>query len=226
MKPMEEQHFAILRRHMVEVIAIHADLMSDELGHVGLDRRVLAAMERVPRHHFIPLELAAVAYHDGPLPIGFDKTISQPFICALMTHLLAPEPDQVVLEVGTGLGYQAAVLAELVAQVWSVEIVEELAGEAQSRLRRLGTSRVGIRIGDGSRGWAEHAPYDRIMVTAAGRPPADGAPGPAAAGRPSLVMPLGPDQAQILTVIDKDAGGTLHAREILPVRFSRLETVL
>ncbi|MGF6233584.1 protein-L-isoaspartate(D-aspartate) O-methyltransferase [Inquilinus ginsengisoli] len=225
MKPMEEQHFAILRRHMVEVIAIHADLMSDELGHVPLDRRVLAAMERVPRHHFVPLELAAVAYHDGPLPIGFDKTISQPFICALMTHLLAPEPDQVVLEVGTGLGYQAAVLAELAAQVWSVEIVEELAGEAQSRLRRLGTSRVGIRIGDGSRGWAEHAPYDRIMVTAAAaRPPMALLDQLRPGGH--LVMPLGPDQAQILTVIDKDATGRLQAREILPVRFSRLETVL
>lgn len=225
MKPMDEKHFAILRRHMVEVIAIHADLMSDELGHVGLDRRVLAAMERVPRHHFVPLELAAVAYHDGPLPIGFDKTISQPFICALMTHLLAPEPDQVVLEVGTGLGYQAAVLAELAARVWSVEIVEELAGEAQSRLRRLGTSRVGIRIGDGSRGWAEHAPYDRIMVTAAAaRPPMALLDQLRPGGH--LVMPLGPADAQILTVIDKDAAGTLRAREILPVRFSRLETVL
>lgn len=225
MKPMEEQHFAILRRHMVEVIAIHADLMSDELGHVPLDSRVLAAMGRVPRHHFVPLELAAVAYHDGPLPIGFDKTISQPFICALMTHLLAPEPDQVVLEVGTGLGYQAALLAELAARVWSVEIVEELAGEAQSRLRRLGTPRVGIRIGDGSRGWAEHAPYDRIMVTAAAdRPPMALLDQLRPGGH--LVMPLGPDQAQILTVIDKDAAGTLQAREILPVRFSRLETVL
>ncbi|TSD88748.1 protein-L-isoaspartate(D-aspartate) O-methyltransferase [Mycobacterium sp. KBS0706] len=225
MKPMEEQHFAILRRHMVEVIAIHADLMSDELGHVPLDSRVLAAMGRVPRHHFVPLELAAVAYHDGPLPIGFDKTISQPFICALMTHLLAPEPDQVVLEVGTGLGYQAAVLAELAARVWSVEVVEELAGEAQSRLRRLGTSRVGIRIGDGSRGWAEHAPYDRIMVTAAADQPPMALLDQLRPGG-HLVMPLGPDQAQILTVIDKDATGRLQAREILPVRFSRLETVL
>ena len=225
MKPMEEQHFAILRRHMVEVIAIHADLMSDELGHVALDRRVLAAMGRVPRHHFVPLELAPVAYHDGPLPIGFDKTISQPFICALMTHLLAPEPDQAVLEVGTGLGYQAAVLAELAARVWSVEIVEELAGEAQSRLRRLGTSRVGIRIGDGSRGWAEHAPYDRIMVTAAADQPPMALLDQLRPGG-HLVMPLGPDQAQILTVIDKDATGRLQAREILPVRFSRLETVL
>lgn len=225
MKPMDEQHFAILRRHMVEAIAIHADLMSDELGHATLDGRVLAAMGRVPRHHFVPLQLAAIAYHDGPLPIGFDKTISQPFICALMTDLLAPGPEEVVLEIGTGLGYQAAVLAELAARVWSVEIVEELAGEAQSRLRRLGGSRVGIRIGDGSRGWAEHAPYDKIMVTAAAdQPPTALLDQLRPGGR--LVMPLGPDQAQILTVIDKDAAGRLQAREILPVRFSRLETVL
>lgn len=225
MKPMDEPHFAILRRHMVEVIAIHADLMSDELGRAKLDGRVLAAMARVPRHLFVPLELAAIAYHDGPLPVGFDKTISQPFICALMTDLLAPEPDEVVLEVGTGLGYQAAVLAELAARVWSVEIVEELAGEAQSRLRRLGASRVGIRIGDGSRGWAEHAPYDKIMVTAAAdQPPTALLDQLRPGGR--LVMPLGPDQAQILTVIDKDAAGRLQARRVLPVRFSRLETVL
>ena len=225
MKPMDEQHFAILRRHMVEVIAIHAELMSDELGRATLDGRVLAAMGRVPRHLFVPLELAAVAYHDGPLPIGFDKTISQPFICALMTDLLAPEPDETVLEVGTGLGYQAAVLAELAARVWSVEIVEELAGEAQSRLRRLGTSNIGIRIGDGSRGWAEHAPYDKIMVTsAADQPPTALLDQLRPGGR--LVMPLGPAEAQILTVIDKGAAGMLRAREVLPVRFSRLETVL
>ncbi|MGK9166950.1 protein-L-isoaspartate(D-aspartate) O-methyltransferase [Inquilinus limosus] len=225
MKPMGEEHFAILRRHMVEVIAIHVDLMSDELGRATLDGRVLAAMERVPRHLFVPLQLATVAYLDQPLPIGFDKTISQPFICALMTDLLDPGPDEVVLEVGTGLGYQAAVLAELATQVWSVEIVEELAGEAGLRLRRLGASNIGIRIGDGSRGWAEHAPYDKIMVTAAAESPPTALldqlrPG----GR--LVMPLGPADAQILTVIDKDAAGTLYARESIPVRFSRLETVL
>lgn len=225
MKPMDEQHFAILRRHMVEVIAIHADLTSDELGRATLNGRVLAAMGRVPRHLFVPLELAAVAYHDGPLPIGFDKTISQPFICALMTDLLAPGPQEVVLEVGTGLGYQTAVLAELSARVWSVEIVEELAGEAQSRLRRLGYSRIGIRIGDGSRGWTEHAPYDKVMVTAAAdQPPAALLDQLRPGGR--LVMPLGPVDAQILTVIDKDAAGTLYARELIPVRFSRLETVL
>ena len=134
----------------------------------------MAAMGRVPRHRFVPAPLAPVAYHDMPLPIGFDKTISQPFIVAVMTDLLDPRPHEVVLEVGTGLGYQAAVLAELAGRVWSVEIVEELATEAEARLRRLGYANVGIRIGDGSRGWAEHAPFDKIMVTAAAEltPPA------------------------------------------------------
>ncbi|MPR10055.1 hypothetical protein FS320_24565 [Microvirga tunisiensis] len=113
MKPMTEAHLAILRRHMVEVIALQADLMSEEIGKATLGERVLEAMRRVRRHLFVPPELAAMAYHDTPLPIGFDKTVSQPFICALMTDLLDPQPREAVLEVGTGLGYQAAVLAEL-----------------------------------------------------------------------------------------------------------------
>jgi protein-L-isoaspartate(D-aspartate) O-methyltransferase len=113
MKPMTEAHLAILRRHMVEVIALQADLMSEEIGKDILGERVLEAMRRVRRHLFVPPELAAMAYHDTPLPIGFDKTVSQPFICALMTDLLDPQPHEAVLEVGTGLGYQAAVLAEL-----------------------------------------------------------------------------------------------------------------
>ena len=125
MKPMSEAHFAILRRHIVEVIGIQVDLASEELGEAALDERVLAAMRKVPRHRFVPSLLAPLAYQDTPLPIGFDKTISQPFIVALMTDLLDPEPHDSILEVGTGLGYQAAVLAELSGRVWSVEIVEE-----------------------------------------------------------------------------------------------------
>jgi protein-L-isoaspartate(D-aspartate) O-methyltransferase len=111
MKPMSEAHFAILRRHMVEVIGIQVDLASEELGKAALDERVLAAMRKVLRHRFVPSFLAPLAYQDTPLPIGFDKTISQPFIVALMTNLLGPEPHDSILEVGTGLGYQAAVLA-------------------------------------------------------------------------------------------------------------------
>ena len=159
MKPMSEQHFAILRRHMVELIEMHMDLMSDELGKSTLDERVAAAMMAVPRHLFVPPQLIALAYHDTPLPIGFNKTISQPLIAALMIDLLAPHPGESVLEVGTGLGYQADVLAQLARRVWSVEIVEEFAAAAESRLRELGLTNVTIRVGDGSRGWPEHAPF-------------------------------------------------------------------
>src|SRR5216684_3377148 len=111
MKPLTDEHFAILRRHMVELIAMHVDLMSEELGKAVLHDRVSAAMLRVPRHLFVPPELAPFSYQDRPLPIGFDKTISQPFICALMTDLLAPDRHEAILEIGTGLGYQTAVLA-------------------------------------------------------------------------------------------------------------------
>ena len=224
MDRITEEHFAVLRRQMVEVIAMYTELASEELGKAALDQRVMAAMGRVPRHRFVPEPLAVVAYHDAPLPIGFDKTISQPFIVAVMTDLLAPLPHEVVLEVGTGLGYQAAVLATLAGRVWSVEIVEELATEAEARLRRLGYANVGIRIGDGSRGWAEHAPFDKIMVTAAAEltPPAlieQLKPG----GR--MVLPVGAMDAQMLTVLDKDALGRVTRRQLLPVCFSRLETM-
>lgn len=225
MKPMTEEHFAVLRRHMVELIAIHTDLSSDELGKDALDTRVLEAMLRVRRHLFVPEPLATIAYQDTPLPIGFGKTISQPFIAALMTDLLAPERRDTVLEVGTGLGYQAALLAELAGAVWSVDVVEEFATEAESLLGRLGYSNVGIRVGDGSRGWAEHAPFDKIIVTAASeRPPAALLDQLKPGGR--LVMPVGPSEAQLLTVIDKDAVGDTETRELIPVRFSRLETVI
>jgi protein-L-isoaspartate(D-aspartate) O-methyltransferase len=225
MKPVNEQHFAILRRHMVEVIGIHTDLLEDELGKAVLDERILTVMLRIPRHLFVPESLAELAYQDMPLPIGFEKTISQPFMCALMTDLLAPERHETVLEVGTGLGYQTAILSELAGRVWSVEIVEEFADSAQVRLGQLGYTNVGIRIGDGSRGWPEHAPYGKIIVAAA----AEEVPGALLeqlepTGR--LVMPLGPAGAQLLTVIDKDAGGVVRGQAVLPVRFSRLETVM
>jgi len=221
---MKEEHFATLRRHMVEVIGIYADLAGDELGKPALDERVLAAMARVPRHVFVPLPLAPHAYQDMPLPIGFDKTISQPFIVAVMTDLLEARPGDVVLEVGTGLGYQAAVLSQLVDRVWSVEIIEELAAEAEERLRRLGYDNVGIRIGDGALGWADHAPFDRIIVTAAAElaPPAliqQLKPG----GR--MVLPTGTAQKQKLTVVERNAAGRTQIRELMPVQFGMLETV-
>jgi protein-L-isoaspartate(D-aspartate) O-methyltransferase len=227
MKPMTEAHLAVLRRHMVELIAIHAELLEEELAKPALDARVLEAMLRVPRHLFVPAPLAALAYDDTPLPIGFDKTISQPFLCALMTDLLAPGPREAVLEVGTGLGYQTALLAELAGRVWSVEIVEELADGAELRLRRLGCSNVAIRVGDGSRGWPDHAPFDKILVAAGAEriPPAlleQLKPG----GR--LVLPVGPAEGQRLTVVDKgvEDDGRTRVWEVIPVLFSRLETVL
>jgi protein-L-isoaspartate(D-aspartate) O-methyltransferase len=225
MKPMSDKHFAILRRQMVELIEIQVELMSDELGQEALSEPVLAAMRRVPRHLFVAPSLASVAYQNTPLPIGFDKTISQPFIVALMTDLLAPQRHESVLEVGTGLGYQTAVLAELADHVWSVEIVEELGSHAQMRLQQLGYSTVDMRIGDGSRGWIEHAPYDKILATAAAeQPPAALLEQLKPGGR--LVLPLGPADAQWLTVIDKDAVGQTRTRDLIPVRFSLLETVI
>jgi len=225
MKPMTEEHLAILRRHMVEVIALQADLMSEELGKPVLNERVMAAIGRVRRHLFVPPQLAAVAYHDTPLPIGFDKTVSQPFIGALMTDLLDPQPHEGVLEVGTGLGYQAAVLAELARQVWTVEVVEEFASHAQARLEQLGYGNVAVRVGDGTRGWAEHAPFAKILVTAAAEVPPRAlldqlAPG----GR--MVLPLGPEAAQQLTVINKAEDGQIRARTVIPVRFGLLETAV
>jgi protein-L-isoaspartate(D-aspartate) O-methyltransferase len=222
MKPMNEKHLAILRRHMVEVILIHADLLEEELGKAALDERVMTVMLRIPRHLFVPEPLAGLAYEDRPLPIGFEKTISQPFMCALMTDLLALERHETVLEVGTGLGYQTAILAELARQVWSVEIIEEFANSAQQLLGQDGYTNVGIRIGDGSRGWPEHAPYDKIIVTAA----AEEVPVPLLeqlkpTGR--LVMPLGSDEVQQLMTIEKDVSGVVHRRAVIPVRFSRLE---
>jgi protein-L-isoaspartate(D-aspartate) O-methyltransferase len=225
MKPMTDRHLAILRRHMVEVIALYADLMSEEIGKPAFDQKVLAAMLRVPRHLFVPAQLAALAYQDTPLPIGFDKTVSQPFISALMLDLLDLEGADKVLEVGTGLGYQAAILAELAAQVWSVEIVEEFGNEATERLRQLGYWNIGIRIGDGSRGWADHSPYDKILVTAAAsEPPRALLDQLKAPGR--MVMPLGPEESQKLTLIEKQADGETSMREVIPVRFTRLETAV
>ncbi|NRP72517.1 Protein-L-isoaspartate O-methyltransferase [Ensifer psoraleae] len=223
MKPMTEKHLAVLRRHMVEVIEIQTDLASEELGKSALDERVLAAMRQVPRHLFVPAAVAPFAYEDMPLPIGFDKTLSQPFIVALMTDLLAPQPHESVLEVGTGLGYQAAILAELAGQIWSVEIIEEFASHAEALLQRLGMSNVGIRIGDGSRGWPERAPFDKILVTAAAEEPP---PALLEQLKPMgrLVLPVGSEE-QLLTVIDKDSAGQLEARELIPVRFSQLEAV-
>jgi protein-L-isoaspartate(D-aspartate) O-methyltransferase len=224
MKPMTEQHLAILRRHMVEVIALHFDLAGDEIGKDEPDRTLQNALLRVPRHLFVPAQLAIAAYQDTPLPIGFDKTVSQPFIGALMLDLLDVERGQKVLEVGTGLGYQAAVLAELGARLWTVEIVEEFASEAGLRLSNLGYEGISLRIGDGSRGWAEHAPFDRILVTAAAKEPPQALVDQLRTGG-KMVIPIGPKEVQQLCVLERQADGSVERREVIPVRFTQLETV-
>jgi protein-L-isoaspartate(D-aspartate) O-methyltransferase len=180
------------------------------------DARVLAAMRTVPRHEFVPADLAAQAYDDSALPIGQGQTISQPYIVAFMTELAAIGPDAKVLEVGTGSGYQAAVLAELAKDVYSIEIVEPLAQRAQATLRRLGYERVHLRTGDGYHGWPEAAPFDAVLVTAA---PA-AVPAPlleqlAPGGR--LVIPVGTDD-QVLEVYRRTANGIRVERKAM-VRF-------
>ena len=173
----------------------------------------------VPRHIFVPDELQDSAYANHPLPIGHGQTISQPYIVALMTDLIQPGPEDVILEVGTGSGYQAAILSRLVKQVYSLEIIEALAEQACRRLQRLGYDNVEVRSGNGRLGWPEHAPYDAILVAAAtpAIPPALVAqlkPG----GR--LVIPLGAaHEAQELRVLDKDLQGRLHEHGVLPVAF-------
>jgi protein-L-isoaspartate(D-aspartate) O-methyltransferase len=223
MKPMTEKHLAILRRHMVEIVEMHFDLSAEEIGSDTLDPDIRRAMLEVPRHLFVPSTIAALAYQDGPLPIGFDKTISQPFIGALMLQLAGIGPGLRVLEIGTGLGYQAAVMAEMGAEVFSVEVVEEFAEAAETRFRALGYA-VSVKVGDGSRGWPEHEPYDRIIVTAAAaEAPEELVDELASGGR--MVIPLGGEDVQVLSVVEKSIEGSIGVRQIMPVRFTRLETI-
>jgi protein-L-isoaspartate(D-aspartate) O-methyltransferase len=223
MKPLGEEHLALFRRHMVEIVDMHVELASDELGKTTLDPNVRTALLRVQRHLFVPAQLALAAYQDTPLPIGFDKTVSQPFIGALMLDLLDLEPGERVLEVGTGLGYQAAVMAEIGAEVWSVEIVEEFANEAVMRLRAFGYGDVQVRTGDGTRGWAEHAPFDKILITAAAPAPPQALTDQLRPGG-RLVMPIGGKDVQQLSVVEKTLDGRLATRAVMPVRFTQLET--
>lgn len=189
------------------------------LGTDALNPAVLEAMQRVPRHEFVPPVLREEAYADRPLPIGEGQTISQPYIVAVMSHLLGVSSGGRVFELGTGSGYQAAVLAELGAQVYTVEIIPQLAERARSTLERLGYDGVQVRAGDGYLGWPGAAPFDGILVTAAG----DHVPKPLIdqlkpGGR--LVMPVGtPDGAQQLRVLEKAPDGSLATRAVLPVRF-------
>jgi protein-L-isoaspartate(D-aspartate) O-methyltransferase len=210
------------RQEMVAAIRAIAEHIAAELGKTALDERVLKAMAKVPRHEFVPVEVQQYAYLNRPIPIGFDKTISQPLMVAVMTDLLELKPDDVVLEIGTGLGYQAAVLAELAGRVYSVEIIDELAQQAIRRLKQQCYTNVEVRIGNGYVGWPNHAPFDKVMVTAA----PDLIPPPLinqlkAGGR--MVIPVGLPGAQQLVVVERDLNGKVTTKEIMPVLFSVLE---
>ena len=211
--------FAVDRARMLTTIRANAVAVGNLAGATGISQRVLEVMGEVPRHEFVPEHLRDSAYDDRPLPIGFGQTISQPYIVALMTDLLVVEPGDVVLEVGTGSGYQAAVLASLDARVFTIEIVPQLAAAANDRLRKLGYDKVRVKAGDGYYGWQEEAPFDGIVVTAAAShipPPLIGQL--RAGGR--MVIPVGgPFFVQQLMLVEKRADGTVQSRQLLPVRF-------
>ena len=206
-------------QEMLRVIEIETKITERATGLASLRPAVMEAMASVPRHQFVPGYLRPHAYGDGPLPIGNGQTISQPFIVALMTDLLCPEPDDVMLEVGAGSGYQAAVLSLLVEKLYTMEIIPELARQAGERLGDLGYHNVEVWQGDGYHGWPEHAPFDGIIVTAAAShvPKAlqeQLRPG----GR--LVIPVGlPHSAQGLLVLEKKSDGSFMSRDVLSVAF-------
>ena len=211
--------FTPLRARMVEEITAEVRLTRDELGKPALDERVLQVLSTVPRHEFVPDPEQANAYDNRPLPIGEGQTISQPYIVAIMTDLLELKPDQVVFELGTGSGYQAAILAGLVRQVYTMEIIPTLGDRARQTLQRLGYRNVEVRVGDGYYGWEEHAPYDAIVVTAAaGHIPPPLIQQLKPGGR--MIIPVGSGfLTQQLMLVTKADDGALRTRAILPVRF-------
>jgi protein-L-isoaspartate(D-aspartate) O-methyltransferase len=219
---MSVAHFEEERREMIAAIRVIAEHLADEIGKADLDDRVLSAMAKVRRHEFVPVELQPYAYLNRPLPIGFDKTISQPLMVAVMTDLLELKADDVVLEIGTGLGYQSAVIAELACKVYTVEIIDELGQQAERRLNRAGYGNIDFRVGNGYVGWPEHAPFDKVIVTAAPDlipPPLINQLKPGG----KMVIPVGLPDAQQLVVVNKDVSGRVGTKEIMRVLFSLLE---
>lgn len=217
----EDKSYEELRKTMMLVIAAHAAASGEQTGRPVIEESVLAAILKTPRHQFVPEKYRAFAYDDCPLPIGHEKTISQPFIVALMIDLLDVHTTDRVLEVGTGLGYQAAVLSHLAETVYTIDIIRELAEVASNTFTDLACDNVHVRIANGAYGWAEHAPFNKIIVAAsADEVPATLLDQVAPGGR--LIMPVGSAENQNLVLVQK-GDATTFADEILPVRFSRLE---
>lgn len=211
------------RHEMVRIVELQASMLSAETGIAELDARVLDAMREVPRHAFVAEPLRPYAYGDHPLPVSHDQNIAAPLLVALMTHVVAPRPDDVVYETGTGAGYHAAVLSLLVREVYSVEVDEPLADRAERLLKDLHYDNVHVQASDGYFGWTAHAPYDAMIIKEA----IDHIPPPLLGqlkrgGR--MVLPLGPARGpQYLTLVTKDADGQVSEQRIMPVRFSPLQ---
>ncbi len=215
----KENYYEKARKEMVDVIQREVESTRGYLGKDRLGQSVIDAMGEVKRHKFVPLISRLSAYENRPLPIGYAQTISQPYIVAIMTDLLDLKPSDKVLEIGTGSGYQAAVLAEIVKEVYTIEVIRELGISAARRLKELGYKNIKTRIGDGYYGWKDHAPYDAIIVTAA----AGNIPPPLFKQlKPSgkMIIPVKSfSQVQHLVLITKEVSGAMTTRQILPVRF-------
>ena len=214
--------FATARAQMLAEIISETTLTAGVTGVPSISSRVIDAIAQVPRHEFVPVELRAAAYANTPLPVGCGKTISQPYIVALMTELLDVGKQHRVLEIGSGFGYQASILAHLAQEVYTVELITELARGAKRRFDALKLGAIQLKVGNGYYGWPEHAPFDRIMVTAA----PDLIPPPLlaqlkAGGR--MVIPTGIPDDQHLVLVERSAAGQISTRNILPVRFSGLD---
>lgn len=222
-RPGVAQDDGAARGEMVRILELEIQAVAPMTGIQRLDPAILAAMREVPRHLFVPPPLRPYAYRNHPLPIGHEQNIAAPMLVALMTQLIEPERDDVVFETGTGAGYHAAVLAQLVDRVYSEDVVEPLAEQAAELLKELGVDNVFVRAGDGYYGWRERAPFDAILIKEA----LDHVPPPLLSqlkpgGR--MVIPLGPPRGpQVLTVIRKGTNGEVDEERIMPVRFSPLQ---
>ena len=206
-------------KHMIEVIESELKYTRSMIGRDRFSPRVMEAMKKVPRDEFVPEDLKFLAFDNGPVPIGHGQTISQPYIVALMTDLLEPEPDHVVLEVGTGSGYQTAILSQLCKQVYSIEVIADLSEAAEARFKKLGYSNIETRVGNGYQGWPEHAPYDGIIVTAAAAYIPEALKEQLKPGA-KMVIPVGlPHMHQELMLVEKDQQGEINVSPILGVAF-------